>query len=1117
MYFAFGWPKVFSSEKQLAPDTLPQNVLRIKFSQSGKYIALLTVSTLQIWSGGKHRILLKDYPLDGEPAVELFWISNTEIVISTQQGLLSFYRIVETNVNLLEKLETFSKIKSTNPLRAIELIPYIKLRTVEHSPLSWISRCDVEANYLLITQAGFMQKLHISEKLKPQLLEEIKVQKALSVLPQGENGASALTIRSADVLRSGGVTHIGLVFEEGTAACLSMINETLSQITCKFLVPTLKEKAAQKAIYKNATVISLNMVYSLVAVGYQSGEVGIFKIETGQFERTYSLCNWGIESGDTGAVSALQWSSESRVLAVGYSVRGFSLWSIYGCRLQCSLPHLKLMHQHQREKSFASLSPEHERNGYDNNEPLIHGVSCLTWSPDGYELYFSENNSHKQMLELSFLKNSLSLMNLNYSNVIMLQGTDRLLQLKKRGKDGEFKFHHLQLPRSYIHNNFPVRLVSCSVDGKYFAVAGMRGFLVYTVSMAKWIKFYSYKGTLNFTCLGFCWKSNMIIALVHNLDDDTYEILAYDFLQQVVEQRLKWRQVVPHNASDIPLYLDCNQMNIVVITTGKTVYFYQIIHRIEQFSLSLIFQKQFYTSLPLSIQLLPSLINKSMGEFHLQLLFLLPCGKLCIGDITESKFITTLAEGIEQFWCSNSQLEDVGNTLWAYGANGLTIWFPFFSSKYIDVLSSNPSTPLSTPKSTPTKSTPRANLHNNSVSALEHYEGIKRTQLPLDHAFSFDNEVYPIGFIPEWAVIIGLSQGIVHDDNTKALFFDPQIKVHPFLHSIIQHMLNQKCDSEALNIGLKFRMIPHFDFSLELILHQCLEIVLHSPVTANLNLLSSQRRRDKLRALRIKSKMIPSSPSSPNINTNASSSTAPTTASNSTSASTASTPNPTPTIPSSPAPNSALTTSNSAINPSTLAWDEIRAYQSHYQNQKPPEPAQTRTEDSAADATETDKEKDKLDSAGRPDLLLLSSAGDGSGGALEDEETDDLDLKEKYQLFCSSNNLDNRSQNLIQVLAYLKQFPDHYPTIVVRCARKIDPSIWPLLFLHADNPVDLFNQAIQNCSVGVAASFLRIIEELIGKNESRKSALKVLDVALQQGDSYLVNDLVRFLQPETQL
>jgi hypothetical protein len=65
--------------------------------------------------------------------------------------------------------------------------------------------------------------------------------------------------------------------------------------------------------------------------------------------------------------------------------------------------------------------------------------------------------------------------------------------------------------------------------------------------------------------------------------------------------------------------------------------------------------------------------------------------------------------------------------------------------------------------------------------------------------------------------------------------------------------------------------------------------------------------------------------------------------------------------------------------------------------------------------------------------------------------------------------------------------------------------------------------------VAVAASFLRIIEELIGKNESRKSALKVLDVALQQGmfsslifplylpkgDSYLVNDLVRFLQPET--
>lgn len=32
----------------------------------------------------------------------------------------------------------------------------------------------------------------------------------------------------------------------------------------------------------------------------------------------------------------------------------------------------------------------------------------------------------------------------------------------------------------------------------------------------------------------------------------------------------------------------------------------------------------------------------------------------------------------------------------------------------------------------------------------------------IDTSFSFDPEVYPIGIVPSWAVVIGLSQTLVH-------------------------------------------------------------------------------------------------------------------------------------------------------------------------------------------------------------------------------------------------------------------------------------------------------------------------------------------------------------------
>lgn len=52
--------------------------------------------------------------------------------------------------------------------------------------------------------------------------------------------------------------------------------------------------------------------------------------------------------------------------------------------------------------------------------------------------------------------------------------------------------------------------------------------------------------------------------------------------------------------------------------------------------------------------------------------------------------------------------------------------------------------------------------------------------LPRDEAFAFNKEVYPIGFIPEWAVIVGLSQHITYKTASAMPYFDLQPKVQSF-------------------------------------------------------------------------------------------------------------------------------------------------------------------------------------------------------------------------------------------------------------------------------------------------------------------------------------------------
>jgi hypothetical protein len=111
---------------------------------------------------------------------------------------------------------------------------------------------------------------------------------------------------------------------------------------------------------------------------------------------------------------------------------------------------------------------------------------------------------------------------------------------------------------------------------------------------------------------------------------------------------------------------------------------------------------------------------------------------------TESSVQINLANYVEQCWVANynsKRDKDLDNTLWAYGELGLQVWFSFSSDSQLQ----------------PTKLMSR------------------------DKYLEFDLEVYPVGFISQLGVIVGVTQEIVHNACSEFPCFELNIRVRQFI------------------------------------------------------------------------------------------------------------------------------------------------------------------------------------------------------------------------------------------------------------------------------------------------------------------------------------------------
>ncbi|KAI8026743.1 hypothetical protein LOK49_LG02G00318 [Camellia lanceoleosa] len=122
-----------------------------------------------------------------------------------------------------------------------------------------------------------------------------------------------------------------------------------------------------------------------LAVGTRRGVVELYDlVDSAALFRSVSLYDWGYSMDDTGAVSCIACTLDNSAFAVGWKLRGLTVWSISGCRLMSTICQIGL--------SSAS-SPVVKANQDCKYEPMMGGTSLMHWDEYGYRLHATEERS----------------------------------------------------------------------------------------------------------------------------------------------------------------------------------------------------------------------------------------------------------------------------------------------------------------------------------------------------------------------------------------------------------------------------------------------------------------------------------------------------------------------------------------------------------------------------------------------------------------------------------------------------------------------------------------------------------------------------------------------------
>ncbi|XP_064604853.1 guanine nucleotide exchange factor subunit RIC1-like isoform X2 [Liolophura sinensis] len=598
----------------------------------------------------------------------------------------------------------------------------------------------------------------------------------------------------------------------------------------------------------DAACVAVNHQYRLIAFGCHSGSGMVYSIDdaVGALVISHRLTVSSKDYPDAGQVGGcvriLQWTPDGKAIALGWQKGGFSLWSVFGSLLVCTL---------------GSTSCTYNNYGASEDEsiqsPVI--VKSMEWGAEGYHLWMaceteSERNNHTtcpHLLQYSLVKSALTVnpcmpnhehLFLQGEDKLFLTTGDMLLNLSSQtqpfregasggsgcgGLIGHKQWQLIPISPSYLTPNWPVRYAAIDQTGQCVAVAGRTGLAHYALFTRKWKLFGNETQERSMAVTGgITWWKDFICVGCYNMLDQRDEMRCYPRSCKL-DNTFAAVAKVPSQI----LLLNTFRNLLVVFCADLHFMFYSLERKNTQNNPSLTITKLqevaianfiphpiCVTAINLTSLRTESGMKTPEHSDEAESIMLNVAGKLILfqhdhsgPQIKEEEehnyrplpFCApcVVATNVENVWMTarvEGDKKQLMEALWlSCGAQGMKVWLPLF---------------------------PKGEQKTHNFMS-------KRIMLP------FKVEIYPLAVLFEEAVILGADTDVMSygpfcpNSQSGALEKLPYYSVERtsqiYLHHILRQLLRRNLGVHALDLAGCCTELPYFPHVLELLLHEVLE------------------------------------------------------------------------------------------------------------------------------------------------------------------------------------------------------------------------------------------------------------------------------------------------------
>nr|XP_039247994.1 guanine nucleotide exchange factor subunit RIC1-like [Styela clava] len=379
MYFSLGWPRTL---------LLTNGKSQLKFVSCNRYrmlFAVLTDDTISIWHCRPcveivcYQRSQSSVTATGFNTIAEWRHDSSMLAVGTTGGYLLIYQLEqdvksEKGMNLFE----YNQIKSPQGENS-DGVPALRLclkTTIEYgSPI--LSLSCVSDELLIATSKGEVELIPWYGPMNTRKLLNVQdMTFAVDLHSAGSMIRSKYPIHIMQLTYSPCLEGFTAVLSDGRAALL-------------FITKSPSDEKSQSSDWKahgiwangltKAVCCAVNNRYRLMAFGTTKGSCEVYSMDdvlgSLQFSHQMALSPKFYPSvyKNTGTVTDMQWTPDGCALALSWKLGGFSIWSVYGACLVCTL---------SADHAFTV-------DGARKQQSLFYSV-C--WGAEGYQLWMIQEN-----------------------------------------------------------------------------------------------------------------------------------------------------------------------------------------------------------------------------------------------------------------------------------------------------------------------------------------------------------------------------------------------------------------------------------------------------------------------------------------------------------------------------------------------------------------------------------------------------------------------------------------------------------------------------------------------------------------------------------------------------